>query len=175
MDAGCEWECYASDIIRTFPLSASGWPSKETEKICALVEEMQERRIEMLRPGVWYLDAFYVADRIAAEGLIRLDIFKSDIDELLKSGTNKAVFPHGLGHHMGLDVHDDSAKPILSSHEERVSPRERQERLKDRDDFQWKYAPCTRDAALLEPGMVITVEPGICTLPPMKLQGMLLT
>lgn len=162
MDAGCEWDCYASDITRTFPLCAAGWPSKETEEIYALVEEMQERCIEMLKPRVRYLDAFFLADRIVAEGLIRLGIFKGDVEELLKSGCTKAVFPHGLGHHMGLDVHDVSAKPILSAGVKSLSPEESQEWSETRGDFRWKHAPCTMDAALLEPGMVITVEPGIC-------------
>lgn len=105
LDAGCEWECYASDITRTFPLQANGWATEEAAETYALVEEMQERCIEMLGPGVRYLDAFLLADRIAAQGLMRLGVLKTgNIETILGSGVVRAFFPHGLGHHMGLDV-----------------------------------------------------------------------
>ena len=163
MDAGTEWECYSSDITRTFPLTAKGWPSKETAEIYALVEEMQERCIAMLGPGVRYLDAFILADRIAIEGLMRVGILrKADVEEVLNSGATKAFFPHGLGHHMGLDVHDVSAKPILSM-TRRHSSSTREILLENMADMRLELAPCTSEAALLEPGMVITVEPGICS------------
>ena len=163
MDAGTEWECYSSDITRTFPLTAKGWPSKETAEIYALVEEMQERCIAMLGPGVRYLDAFILADRIAIEGLMRMGIFReADVDEVLDSGATKAFFPHGLGHHMGLDVHDVSAKPILSM-TRRDNSNTRENPLEQMTDMRMGLAPCTSEAALLEPGMVITVEPGICS------------
>ena len=170
MDAGAEWECYSSDITRTFPLTAKGWPSQETAEIYALVEEMQERCIAMLGPGVRYLDAFILADRIAIEGLMRMGIFrKTDVEEVLNSGATKAFFPHGLGHHMGLDVHDVSAKPILSMTQSENSST-RGKSLDSMADMRFKLAPCTSDAALLEPGMVITVEPGICAFSPRRIR-----
>ena len=148
---------------RTFPLVANGWPSKEVAEIYAIVEEMQERCIAMLGPGVRYLDAFHLADRIAVNGLMRLGILrKADVEELLRSGISRAFFPHGLGHHMGLDVHDVSADSILSICRDEERPMNRQGEkvlLRSTNDF---MAPCTSDAALLEPGMVITVEPGLC-------------
>jgi len=105
LDAGCEWACYASDITRTLPLQANGWPSKEIAEIYGLVERMQEKCIEMLGPGVRYFEAFLLADKIAAEGLMSLGILKQHkIETILQSGVVRAVFPHGLGHHMGLDV-----------------------------------------------------------------------
>ncbi|KAK3168300.1 hypothetical protein OEA41_004747 [Lepraria neglecta] len=155
MDAGAEWECYTSDITRTFPLTADGWPSKEAAEIYALVEETQERCIAMLGPGVRYLDAFFLADRMVAEGLLRLGIFRGeDVEEVLKSGVTRAMFPHGLGHHMGLDVHDVRSISVFQG-----NPQAR--RLDDKDDFRMQHAPCTKEAVLLEPGMVLTVEPGI--------------
>lgn len=158
LDAGCEWECYTCDITRTFPLQANGWRTQETAEIYALVEDMQDRCIEMMGPGVRYLDAFLLADKIAVQGLLRLGIFKDGtVDELIESGAVRAVFPHGLGHHMGLDVHDVSAKPILSFARETST-------MGFKDEMPWNYAPCTSSAPLLEPGMVITVEPGICRL-----------
>ena len=162
MDAGAEWECYTSDITRTFPLTAQGWPSNETAEIYALVEDMQERCIAMLGPGVCYLEVFLLANRIAVEGLMRLGILrKNDVEEVLKSGATRAFFPHGLGHHMGLDVHDVSTKPITSVDQRRRNTIQR-ELPGNLIDMRLKRAPCTADAALLKTGMVITVEPGIC-------------
>lgn len=162
LDAGCEWECYSSDITRTFPLVADGWPSKEVAEIYAIVEEMQERCIAMLGPGVRYLDAFYLADRIAIEGLVRLGILRrGNVEELLRAGVGKAFFPHGLGHHMGLDVHDVSANPILSfrrGEEKSMRDHSVKSLLSPANE---SMTLCRSDAALLEPGMVITVEPGI--------------
>ena len=148
---------------RTFPLGARGWSSKEVAEIYAVVEEMQERCIAMLGPGVRYLDAFHLADRIAIEGLMRLGILREgNVEALLRSGISRIFFPHGLGHHMGLDVHDVSAKPILSlcsDEEQSMLDRSENGLLRPTNEL---MAPCTSDAALLEPGMVITVEPGIC-------------
>ena len=95
MDAGCEWECYLSDVTRTFPISEKGWASIETAKIYGVVEEMQERCIEQLRPGIAYMDLFVLAHRIVVEGLLRLGIFEqgTDIDLLMKKGFSEAFFP----------------------------------------------------------------------------------
>lgn len=147
---------------RTFPLLANGWPSKEVAETYAIVEEMQERCIAMLGPSVRYLDAFYLANKIAVEGLMRLGILRNgNVEELLRSGISRVFFPHGLGHHMGLDVHDVSAKPILSFSRDEVQSiaYSMKSLLKPTNEI---MSPCTSDAALLEPGMVITVEPGIC-------------
>ena len=154
-----------SPCSRTFPLVANGWPSKEVAEIYAIVEETQERCIAMLGPGIRFMDAFHLADRIAIGGLMRLGILvEGNVEELLRSGVSKAFFPHGLGHHMGLDVHAVSAKPILSfcrGEEQSTIEYSEKSLLRPMNDF---MAPCTSDAALLEPGMVITVEPGICML-----------
>ena len=135
----------------------------EVAEIYAIVEEMQERCIAMLGPGVRYLDASYLANRIAIEGLMRLGIIKkAPIEELLRSGLSRVFFPHGLGHHMGLDVHDVSERPILSPYggnQSSMVEYSGKGLLRRTKDFMNK---CTSDAALLEPGMVITVEPGIC-------------
>ena len=147
---------------RTFPLVENGWPSKEVAQIYAIVEEMQEKCISMLGPGVRYLDAFYLADRIAIEGLMRLGILRGKVEDLLRAGVSKAFFPHGLGHHMGLDVHDVSAKPILSfcrGEEQSMLDHSEKSLVSPTNE---SMALCRSDAALLEPGMVITVEPGIC-------------
>ena len=135
----------------------------EIAEIYAIVEEMQERCIAMLGPGVRYLDAFYLADRIAIEGLMRLGILKkAPVEELLRSGLSRVFFPHGLGHHMGLDVHDVSKRPILSPCEGNQSPMVEYSGKGLSRQAKAFLNKCTSDVALLEPGMVITVEPGIC-------------
>ena len=168
MDAGSEWENYSSDITRTFPITAQGWASKESEEIYAIVEEMQERCIKKLKPGVRYLDLHLLAHRIAVEGLMRLGIlYQNDVDDVIKEGASQPFFPHGLGHHMGLEVHDVSDEPIIGLAETR----------QNMDDFSaygeilgetrcgekvtgYKM-PCTIGSPRLAPNMVLTVEPGI--------------
>lgn len=114
LDAGCEFDLYASDITRTFPLSTS-WPTKEAENIYKLVERMQESCIERLGPGVRYLDLHILAHQIAIDGLLALGILHNGTkEEIYKAGTSRAFFPHGLGHHMGLEVHDVGQAELMS-------------------------------------------------------------
>lgn len=114
LDAGCEYDLYASDITRTFPLSGS-WPTTEAEKIYKLVERMQEACIEKLAPGVRYLDLHILAHQIAIDGLLRLGILHNGTrEEIYKAGTSRAFFPHGLGHHVGLEVHDVGQNELMS-------------------------------------------------------------
>jgi Xaa-Pro aminopeptidase len=114
LDAGCEYELYASDITRTFPLSDS-WPSREAENIYKLVECMQEACIARLAPGVRYLDLHVLAHQIAIDGLLKLGLLHNGTrEEIYKAGTSKAFFPHGLGHHVGLEVHDIGQQELMS-------------------------------------------------------------
>ena len=114
LDAGCEYELYASDITRTFPLAES-WPSKEAENIYKLVERMQESCIERLAPGVRYLDLHVLAHQIAIDGLLKIGILHNGTrEEIYAAGTSKAFFPHGLGHHVGLEVHDVGQAELMS-------------------------------------------------------------
>lgn len=114
LDAGCEYKLYASDITRSFPL-ASSWPSKEAENIYKLVERMQESCIKRLAPGVRYLDLHILAHQIAIDGLLSLGILHNGTkEEIYKTGTSRAFFPHGLGHHVGLEVHDPGQAELMS-------------------------------------------------------------
>jgi Xaa-Pro dipeptidase len=114
LDAGCEWQLYASDITRTFPLSGQ-WRSKEAENIYLLVEKMQESCIEGLGPGIRYLDLHIKAHQIAIDGLLALGILHNGTkEEIFKAGTSRAFFPHGLGHHVGLEVHDVGQAELMS-------------------------------------------------------------
>ncbi len=114
LDAGCELENYASDVTRTFPLSAD-WPSKEAHDIYLLVQRMQETCIKGLAPGVRYLDLHIRAHHIAIDGLLRLGILHNGTrEEIYKAGTSRAFFPHGLGHHVGLEVHDPGQAQLMT-------------------------------------------------------------
>lgn len=141
---------------------------------------MQERCIEQLQPGIHYLDLHALAHRIAAKGLIRLDIFKNDVDvdAVIDTGASKAFFPHGLGHHMGLEVHDVSGKPLLGLEQDIrqhfwCNEMGKDTCLKSKESIDLSCgiqnekdstAICTIEGGLLEENMVLTVEPGICKL-----------
>lgn len=114
LDAGCEYKLYASDITRTFPLSAH-WPSEEARSIYNLVQRMQETCIKGLAPGVRYLDLHIRAHQIAIDGLLQLGILHNGSkEEIFRAGTSRAFFPHGLGHHVGLEVHDVGQAELMS-------------------------------------------------------------
>ena len=116
----------------------------------------------MLGPGVRYLDAVYLSESIAVEGFMRLGILREcSVDELLKSRVVKTFYPHGLGLHMGLDVHDVSVQPILSvraGKEQSIVNYCEKSLLRPTDEV---LTACWAGTVLLEPEMVITVELGI--------------
>lgn len=150
LDAGAEVECYASDVTRTFPISGS-WPSREAKDIYEIVQLMQESCISKLKPGVKMLDLHKIAHKIAIDGLLRLGIFhNASPEELYEMGTSRGFYPHGLGHHLGLEVHDVLGLPVLKYVEECPVL-----------DATTSLSPCTLDQPELEEGMVITIEPGL--------------
>ena len=154
MDAGAEFENYASDVTRTFPISGS-WPSEEARSIYYLVKEMQDTCIRMLRPGIPMIDLHKASHRIAIRGLLALGILRNGTeDEIYEAGTSRGFYPHGLGHHMGLDVHDVNAIPAMRYNAGR-------EHSCPVLDPQAARAPCLPEQPPLEEGMVVTVEPGI--------------
>lgn len=149
VDAGAEWNCYASDVTRTFPLTGE-WPSQYVRDIYKLVERMQEETIRRMGKGVRYRSLHDLAHDIAIEGLLSLGVLKGSFNEVRDSGVSKVFFPHGLGHHVGLEVHDVSEGSIMA-----LGERSRQNWTSD------LLSPCTLSAPLLEEGMVVTVEPGL--------------
>ena len=151
LDAGAEWENYAADVTRTFPMS-SQWPSEEARAIYELVEEIQDSCIGMLKPGVYMLDLHTHTHRMVIKGLLKLGILEGSPDAIYEAGTSKGFYPHGLGHHLGLDVHDILGVPILKYSTNDCPPVL---------DLSSAMAPCRPDQPPLEEGMVITIEPGI--------------
>ncbi|EQL02637.1 Peptidase M24, structural domain protein [Ophiocordyceps sinensis CO18] len=113
VDAGCEWDCYASDVTRTMPLSGSFSP--RAAAVHAIVQRMQEECIARVRPGAVYYHLHLHAAAVALTGLLQLGILRGHRDDIARAGTVAAFFPHGLGHHVGLEVHDvDGGFPLLA-------------------------------------------------------------
>ncbi|KAH6693502.1 xaa-Pro dipeptidase [Plectosphaerella plurivora] len=139
LDGGVEWNLYASDITRTFPIS--GKFSKESRAIYDIVLKMQLESIKVLKEGVNWDDVHLLAHRIAIEGLVDLGILKGDVDEILKARTSVAFFPHGLGHYLGMDTHDVGGNANYAD-----------------PDPMFRYL---RKRGTLPAGSLITVEPGI--------------
>ncbi|KAK3369609.1 putative Xaa-Pro aminopeptidase [Lasiosphaeria ovina] len=139
LDAGAEWDCYASDITRTFPIN--GKFSKESRAIYDIVLKMQLDSTAMLKEGVLWDDVHLLAHKIAIDGLLELGILKGDKDEILANRTSVAFFPHGLGHYLGMDTHDTGGNPNYAD-----------------KDAMFRYL---RVRGTLPAGSVITVEPGI--------------
>ena len=154
LDAGAEWNCYASDVTRTFPTSGR-WPSDEAWNIHAAVQRMQEECISRIKEGARYLDLHWLAHDIAIEELLRLGIFKGgSVAEIRGSGASSVFFPHGLGHHVGLEVHDVSPESLMAAGYD--------------DPFRCDLTnltscmdPSAMSVPVLKAGMVLTVEPGI--------------
>jgi len=139
LDAGCEVDCYCSDITRTFPIS--GTFSTESLAIYNIVLDMQKQCIAALKEGVLWDSVHELAHKIAIDGLFDLGILKGDKEEVWKARTSTAFLPHGLGHYLGMDTHDTGGNP----------------NYKDEDPM-FRYL---RVRGKLPAGSVITVEPGI--------------
>ncbi|MBI4837470.1 MAG: aminopeptidase P N-terminal domain-containing protein [Candidatus Portnoybacteria bacterium] len=129
MDIGCELDCYASDITRTFPVN--GKFSREQKIIYKIVLAAQEAAIKKIKPGINFLDLYKMVIRILTAGLIKHGLLIGEVDQLVKNKAYERFFMHGVGHCVGLDVHDSGSKEIRNG--QRV----------------------------LESGMILTVEPGI--------------
>lgn len=139
LDAGGEWDCYASDITRTFPIN--GKFTKESREIYDIVLKMQNECIAALKEGVLWDDVHLLAHKIAIDGLLQIGILQGDKDEILEARTSVAFFPHGLGHYLGMDTHDTGGNPNYAD-----------------KDTMFRYL---RVRGRLPAGSVITVEPGI--------------
>ncbi|TIA50286.1 X-Pro dipeptidase [Aureobasidium pullulans] len=105
IDAGCEYNCYCSDITRTYPLQ--GKFTKESREIYDIVDEMQAECMEALKANVTWEDLHALAHEIAIDGLRRLGILTGgNKKELFDSRVSTLFLPHGLGHYLGMDTHD---------------------------------------------------------------------
>ena len=104
IDAGCEYQGYASDITRTFPVGGRFGPAQRA--VYELVLQAQLACIDAVGPGRDFHDYHKVAERVLAQGFIDLGLVKGSLDEVLETGTYKQFYMHRAGHWLGMDVHD---------------------------------------------------------------------
>ncbi len=133
IDAGCEYQNYAADITRTFPVN--GKFSVEQAAIYDVVLKAQADAIAMIGPGIEYNKTNEATIRTITQGLVDLGLLQGDIDELIANEAHREFYMHGAGHWLGMDVHDVGDYKI---------------------EGQWR---------VYEPGMVVTIEPGIYIAP----------
>ena len=138
IDAGCEFSMYAGDITRTFPVN--GKFSQPQREIYEIVLAAQKRALELLVVGNNIQQVNDEVVRIKVEGLIRLGILQGNVDDLIAHQAYREFYMHGLGHWLGLDVHD------VGSYCNETQNGDRNSKKRDRT---------------LEVGMVLTVEPGL--------------
>ncbi len=153
-DCGAETnENYCSDHTRTTPIS--GRFTSRQRDIYQIVVDAHDRAYEMARPDVKWWDVHFEAARVITEGLKALGLMKGNTDDALAVGAHAMFFPHGLGHAMGMDVHDmEGLGQIYVGFDDEVQPR--------LDQF---GTNCLRFGRRLQEGYVMTDEPGIYFIP----------
>jgi len=152
VDAAAEGpDGWCSDVTRTYPVS--GKFSATQRAIYDVVLAAQRMSVSMVRPGTRYRSIHAEAGRIVVRGLVDLGILRGDVDGLFERGAYTLFFPHGVGHLIGLDVHD---MEDLGDRAGYAPGRTRSARFGD------KYLRLDRD---LTPGMAMTIEPGIYVVP----------
>jgi len=152
-DSGAETNLgYASDISRTIPVS--GKFSQRQKEIYTIVLNAQEKAIEAVKPGVEFRQIHLLACRTLTSGLKDLGLMKGDIEEAVHAGAHTLFFQCGLGHMLGLDVHD-----MEGLGEDYVGYTDT---IRRNPEFGWRSLRLGR---ALEAGFVITVEPGVYFIP----------
>ncbi|NWG14648.1 MAG: aminopeptidase P N-terminal domain-containing protein [Acidobacteria bacterium] len=151
-DSGAESRrFYAGDITRTFPVSGR-FTSLQAE-VYETVLRAQLTAIEMTRPGVTYDDVHTRASEVLAEGLTSIGVMKGHPADAVAAGAHALFFPHGIGHMLGLDVHDMEDLGDIVGYG------------KDKERSRQFGRNFLRLAKCLEPGFLLTVEPGIYFIP----------
>ena len=152
-DAGCELDDYCSDNTRTMPVN--GVFTQRQKEIYSIVEDCHDYVLEVAKPGVKYFDVHLDVCRLMTNRLKELGLMKGDTEEAVQAGAHALFLPHGLGHMMGMDVHDlEGLGQIHVGFDEETRPR--------LDQF---GTNCLRMGRRLEEGFVVTDEPGIYFIP----------
>jgi len=138
VDAGAKCLGYGSDITRTH-VRGDGAPAQRFAALIEHMEALQQDVIRRIKPGLPYEELHDTAHHLLAVALHQLGIGRAKPDELVACGVTRALFPHGLGHSLGVTVHDVGCKPHPPRPENRF----------------------LRNTSTIEPGQVFTIEPGI--------------
>ena len=152
IDAGARLENgYCGDMTTTHPVS--GKFTEKQKDIYNLLISMFDKAEELIKPGITYMAVHLAVCKVLAEGMISRRILKGNADEIVEKGIHALFMPHGLGHMMGLDVHDmeNIGEPIVGYN---GAEKSRQFGLSS-----------LRLGRILETGFVFTVEPGIYFIP----------
>ena len=152
-DAGCELNDYCSDHTRTMPVN--GKFTQRQQEIYSIVEQCHDYVLEVAKPGVKYQDIHFAVCRLMTERLKELGLMKGDTEEAVRAGAHAMFLPHGLGHMMGMDVHDmEGLGQIYVGFDDETRP-----------NLEQFGTNCLRMGRKLEPGFVVTDEPGIYFIP----------
>lgn len=162
-DCGCELDDYCSDNTRTFPVSRTY--TQRQKEIYQIVVDCHDYALEVAKPGVKWFDVHLNVCRLMTERLKALGLMKGDTDEAVKAGAHALFMPHGLGHMMGMDVHDmEGLGQQYVGFDEETQP-----------STQWG-TNCLRMGRRLQENFVMTDEPGIYFIPDLiddwKAQGL---
>ncbi|MCI6153199.1 MAG: aminopeptidase P family protein [Fusobacterium perfoetens] len=152
IDAGAKTESgYCGDMTTTFPVSGKFTPLQK--EFYNLLISMFDKASELIRPGITYKEIHLEVCKVLAKGLVEKNILKGNVDEIVEKGTHALFMPHGLGHMLGLDVHDmeNIGEVIVGYNGEAKST-------------QFGLASL-RLGRELEEDFVFTVEPGIYFIP----------
>jgi Xaa-Pro aminopeptidase len=151
-DVGAETSMgWASDVTRTWPVTGKFSPTQRD--LYEVVLAAHDACIDKIRPGIEYLDIHLLAASVIAQGLVDLGILRGQASDLVEMDAHALFFPHGVGHLLGLDVHDMEDLGDLAGYEEGRSRSSR---------FGLGYLRLHRP---LKPGMLVTIEPGFYQVP----------
>jgi Xaa-Pro aminopeptidase len=157
IDAGCELDGYASDITRTFP--ANGRFSGPQRALYEVVLNAQEAAVAATRAGARFVDGHEAAVRVLSQGLLDLGLLSSDkagtLEDVIERRLYSRFYMHRTGHWLGMDVHDCGSY---------VEPTE-QHQLVERTDPVTGATQKVRPSRILQPGMMLTIEPGLYVRP----------
>ncbi len=153
-DCGAETiDHYCSDNTRSFPVN--GKFTQRQLEIYSIVEACHDYVLEVARPGVKYMDVHFAVCRLMTERLKELGLMRGDVDEAVRAGAHAMFLPHGLGHMMGMDVHDmENLDQINVGFDEETRP-----------NLEQFGTNALRMGRRLQEGFVVTDEPGIYFIP----------
>jgi len=152
-DAGCELNDYCSDHTRTMPVS--GVMTQQQQEIYDIVKDCHDYVLQVARPGIRYRDVHFSVCRMMTDRLKELGLMKGDTEEAVNEGAHAMFLPHGLGHMMGMDVHDMEGLGQMYVGFD----------YKTRPNLEQFGTNCLRMGRELQEGFVVTDEPGIYFIP----------